>query len=534
MRGRLRQIQDRWQAGPVQFVLLVSLGNLALYHFPLYAFARGNLDLPSLHGFLTLSTLLVTVFVATATLLFVTLALARRLVKPVCMFVAVGNSVALYFVVTYQVVLDRTMMGNVFNTDFQEAASYLHPKLLLYVALLGVLPALLLTRIRIGEGEFRRLAAGALVTLTVGLGWIYAASGSWLWIDQHAKKLGGMVLPWSYLVNAVRYQSSRIEIANRSEPLPPATFTHQGKRLVVLVIGEAARAQNFALYGYEQPTNPGLSERQVVALTDTTACATYTTAAIACMLSSTGSASDGLEPLPNYLQRQGVEVIWRANNWGAPVLHVASYQRSRDLRAHCSGDGCEHDEVLLTGLSEQIRASESRNILVVLHLRGSHGPAYYSEYPPGFEVFSPVCESVDLNECSPESLENAYDNTLVYTDHVLSRTIDLIEALSDLPSVFLYVSDHGESLGEFGLYLHGTPWSLAPQVQKSIPFVVWMSKAFMDEKGISNADLNRNPHHSQANVFHSVMGAFGMVGPAYDRELDVFSTEDLQAGGDQQ
>jgi lipid A ethanolaminephosphotransferase len=513
----------RWRPEAIGFVVLFSLGNLALYHLPLYSFAVANLDPYTWNGVMTVVTLLVAVFVVTSVVLLLASMVSRRLLLYLSMLIALGNSVALYFVVTYQAVLDKTMMGNVFNTDWAEALSYLHPKLLVYVLVFGVVPCVLLMKVRIRPVQIWRTGLAALVTLVAGVGWAYASSSTWLWIDQNAKKLGGMVMPWSYLANAVRYQSTQLEEADPIL-LPPATFSSDGRTVVVLVIGEAARAQNFSLYGYDRPTNPNLAEWGVVALANTESCATYTTAALGCILSPAASDPERYEALPSYLYRYGVDVIWRANNWGEPALRVASYERAPELRAACEGPGCQHDEVLLTGLAERIRTSDSQRIFVVLHLRGSHGPAYHSEYPPRFGAFTPVCESVELSECSDEELENAYDNTIVYTDYVLSRVIGLLNDLEDTPAVFLYLSDHGESLGEYGLYLHGTPLSIAPDVQKSIPFLVWMSRAFMQREGVSRAQLEQQGRHSQSNVFHSVMGAFDMHSEAYEPRLDIFAT----------
>jgi lipid A ethanolaminephosphotransferase len=229
------------------------------------------------------------------------------------------------------------------------------------------------------------------------------------------------------------------------------------------------------------------------------------------------------EPLPSYLQRHGIDVIWRTNNFGEPPIKVRTYQRAEDIPGACSGSSCRYDEALLHGLEQLIGSSTSRRLFIVLHQHGSHGPVYTTGYPPRFEVFKPVCASVELNRCTPAELVNAYDNTILYTDDLLHRTIELLRRIPS-PSVMLYVSDHGESLGEKGLYLHGAPYSIAPDVQKGIPFLVWMSDEFKERAGVTNATLARRNTASQANVFHSVMGAFGMRSDVYDPALDLFAT----------
>lgn len=337
-----------------------------------------------------------------------------------------------------------------------------------------------------------------------------------------------MTLPWSYVVNLARVQAEAM--ASREQVLlPPATFAaDDGRKVVVLVIGEAARAQNFSLYGYARETNPRLAAAGVIALKNAVSCATYTTASLRCMLSHTGSTSAfsrPFEPLPSYLQRHGVDVVWRTNNWGEPPLEVGSYQRAEALRQGCTGTGCGFDEVLLSGLRERIAAAERQRVFIVLHQKGSHGPSYYTRYPPQFEKFEPVCRSVELSRCTDEELVNAYDNTILYTDYFLARVVEILESLQETPALLMYMSDHGESLGELGLYLHGVPDSMAPDVQRRVPFIVWASKGFFAENSEVMNRLSQRESSSARNIFHSVMGAFGMRSAIYEKQLDIFAQQ---------
>jgi lipid A ethanolaminephosphotransferase len=517
----------RFPSGTIGLIIMMALANMALYHLPLFTFVDDNLDSFSSTGILTLVTLSVVVFVVTATLFSILLLLTQKLLKPIGVLMFLGNSVALYFVQTYQVVLDKSMMGNVFNTNVSEASGFLHVKLLLYVLLLGVLPSMLLLKKRFVKPSRLRLSLFAILTVVMGLGWIYFASSTWLWIDKHAKRLGGMILPWSYVINSIRYETSLLARSRKQILLPPATFQSNEQTVVILVIGESARAKNFSLYGYERATNPLLAKEGAVALRDAVSCSTYTTASLNCILSYDGSSSvfsDQYEPLPSYLQRHGVDVIWRSRNWGEPPMKVQTYERDSEIKKRCKGEeGCEGDEVLLSGLGERIRTSKSQKIFVVLHQKGSHGPDYYKKYPQQFEVYKPVCQSVELNQCSDDELVNAYDNTILYTDYLLDRVIELLKQQVKVPSLMMYISDHGESLGEHGLYLHGTPYAIAPDVQKKVPFIVWMSPAFALKEGLSALQLEQQASHTQANVFHSVMGAFDMQSEVYDQSQDIFS-----------
>jgi lipid A ethanolaminephosphotransferase len=505
------------------FIAVTALLNALLYHMPLFSFAAADLDLSSVTGDLTLATLLVVLLSETVLLLTLPALISIRLLKPFCMLIAMGNAVAVYFVVTYHVVLDATMMGNVLNTNFTESSEYLHPTLVAYVLALGVLPCWLLARLHIRRTPRLRVAAVALACLLITVIWCLLTSRSWLWFDENSKRVGGMILPSSYLINSGRYLVPRLMTSDVPAPLPPATFSSDEKTVVILVIGEAARAKNFQLYGYSRPTNPLLSKASVVALKNATACATYTTAAVRCILDSSLPFSTRYEPLPSYLQRNGVDVIWRTRNWGEPPIKVQTYQKASDLAADCAGARCAYDEVLLSGLEQRVKTSSSQRVLVVLHQSGSHGPAYYAKYPPEFEHFKPVCKSVELGKCSHDELVNAYDNTILYEDYFLFRVIGVLKQLQDTATLLIFVSDHGESLGEYGMYLHGIPYTIAPDVQRDIPFIVWMSDEFIRQKAVQRGRLEAQGVHSQRDIFNTVMGAFSMHSNAYTGKYDIFS-----------
>jgi lipid A ethanolaminephosphotransferase len=508
------------------FTAVAAVVNALLYHLPLLSFAASNLDLTSFTGELTLATLLVGLLSATVLVLTLLAIISGRLLKPFCMLMAIGNAIAVYFVVTYHVVLDETMMGNVLNTDFAESSEFLHPTLIFYVLALGILPCWLLARVRIRQSPRSHLAALVLTCLLGTVFWFLLASRTWLWFDANSKRVGGMIMPLSYVINTGRYLVPRLMASDVQVPLQLATFSSTGKTVVVLVIGEAARAKNFQLYGYNRPTNPLLSGASVVALKNATACATYTTTAVRCILSNIDAGSiltKRYEPLPSYLQRNGVDVIWRTRNWGEPPMKVQTYQRASDLSASCVGAHCAYDEVLLTGLEQRIKASSSQRVFVVLHQTGSHGPAYHTKYPSEFEYFKPVCTSVELSKCNDDELVNAYDNTILYEDYFLFRAIGVLQQLQDTAALLIYVSDHGESLGEYGMYLHGLPNAIAPDVQKDIPFVIWMSEEYIHRKAVQIGRLESQRSHSQRDIFHTVMGAFSMHSNAYEGEYDIFS-----------
>lgn len=506
-----------------RYILLVTVFNMGAYHFPLFSFTLENITLFSLNGILTLFSVIVGLFVVTAFLLFLFAFISVRLIRAFTLVMLVGNSVALYFIVSYQVILDRSMIGNVFNTNTAEALSYYHPKLFVYLFFIGILPAYAVSKLHIQKADRLRLLKHAFAILAGGVLLMYLNGSTWLWIDKYAKRLGGLSLPWSYTINAIRYKSQEMEHSKTTRLLPAAKFSDDSKRIVILVIGESARADNFSLYGYGRQTNPELKKLNIVALKNTFSTTTYTTASVHSMLSYEGGTSDDYEPLPNYLQRTGADVIWRSKNWGEPVLKVESFEKDDTLKQRCKGERCDFDEVLLTGLAERIASSKKNKIFIVLHTSGSHGPTYYTKYPPRYEIFKPVCKTVALKECSEQELINAYDNSVVYTDYFLSRVIGILKQFSNVPSTMLYISDHGESLGEYGLYLHGTPYSIAPEVQKKIPFIIWESEAFLKEKNQSAVSVKTEDHYGQNHIFHSVLGALGVRSPVYNEKLDLYS-----------
>lgn len=510
---------------PSVFAICFSLFNALVFNFLIYIFAINNIDISTSDGIATIISLFLIIFSVTLCAITLFILFSVKLTKLLSIVITVANSAAMYFMVTYQVILDKDMMGNVFNTNSQESLSYLGASLILYLLFWGILPSILISKVSIKKTGKILLSIISVSALVVTLTWSFYFSSTWLWFDQHGKRLGGTVLPWSYIINSVRYQNLQSAKSQKQELLPAGTLKNSDKQIVVLVIGETARASNFEQYGYDRQTTPHLVQEGAIPLVNTKACATYTTASVRCILSHEDSSSEfatSYEPLPSYLSRHGVDVIWRTNNWGEPKLNVNTYNRSSELKPSCTGSNCDLDEVLLSKLGERITESKANKIFIVLHLKGSHGPEYFDQYPKEFEQFKPVCTSVELNKCTEQELINAYDNSLLYTDYVLFQTIELLKKQTT-PSTMMYISDHGESLGEEGLYLHGTPFSLAPSYQTEIPFFVWMSKEFQQQKKLFGFSQDQNNHHSQLNIFHSVLGAFGMESPVYISTLDIFN-----------
>ena len=512
------------------FVLILSLGNLGLYQKPLLEYAISVSSLPASDGWLQLLSLQILQIGLLASVLFLISALSITLLKIIGSLLAMTNAVALYFMLTYSMLLDRTMIANILNTNSSEATGLWHPSIVSYVVFLGLLPTLLIWWTQVRKSTWLKRLLSSAASFAALLAWLFVTSATWLWYDQYGTWLGSKILPWSYVVNTARH-FNRSALDDREQVLlPPAKFNTDvpaRKEVVVLVIGEAARAQNFALYGYAKDTNPFTASTSMTALPVGNSCATNTISSTACILTHEGSAASShtkQEPLPSYLTRHGVETVFRTNSAGPPPVNVSRFERASAISELCGAADCpdpKRDEVLNWGLAEALSASTSDRIFVTIHHTGSHGPAYYLQYPEGFDHFKPECKTVQIASCSQEELNNSYDNTIRYTDFLLADLIEQLQSV-DANSVMIYVSDHGQSLGESGFYLHGAPNAVAPKEQREIPFLVWMSDGFKAQKGLVEADIIPQETFPHDLPFHSIMGAFGMRSDIYKPEFDIF------------
>lgn len=518
-------------AHPVSLALIAALFNSIWFHEPLLGYLATHLEFPSLSAWSTALIVWLIPTILSATFFSLLALVSNTLLKAGVIVCFVGNSIALYFMQQYSVLLDRTMLGNVFNTNLDESLALIDPLLAGYVAVWGGLPALAVYVWPLRRAAWWHKALGAIAPVVACAGLIYSLSFTWLWIDRHASQIGSRMLPWSYVINSIRFVQQESDNQMKFAPLPDATIDplQARKRVVVLVIGESARADRFSLLGYERDTNAETRAAGAVAIAGVRACATYTTAALNCILSHRGHeiptrAKMG-EPLPTFLKRQGVEVIWRTANFGHPPIDTHAFDTPATIQKSCPDATCPNgkwDEVLLHGLGDAIEKSSAERIFVVLHLAGSHGPAYHEKYPPEFERFQPVCKTVILKNCDQNQLHNTYDNTIAYTDHVLARLTRLLARL-DATSAWMYVSDHGESLGESGLYLHGTPLLFAPREQLEIPFMLWFSPQFSETLSIDPAKASSLTGVEQGHVFHTVMGMLAMRSGPYNDGYDLLN-----------
>ena len=508
----LRRVITLWQ-----FCAVCSILTLVLYNIPFLRFVSEHAQMGAMGRAMVLVTMVVLLLTLNFFAYYLVVRLLRIVGRAVVALWLFLSGVCTYFIVTYHTMMDDSMLGNVFNTRYSEASGFVNGRLLLAVVFLGLLPAAWALVQKVNYGSWRQFGKWIGGSLAVALAFVAINFNQVLWVGKYDTELGGLVMPWSYTVNTARL-ISKYRAANREETkLPDGHFTDNAKSVMVLVIGESARKANFQLYGYDRPTNPRLSELDDLHVFDAHSCATYTTAGVRAILEHKGT-STLYEILPNYLFRTGVDVVWRSANWGEPPVHIDEYVK-RDSLAQQYGVTEVYDEVLTLGLKERILQSDKRKVLIVLHTTTSHGPDYPRQYPKAFERFSPVCDNVEDAQKDLEKLRNAYDNTVVYTDHYLRNLVDTLRTLTDWNAAMLYVSDHGESLGEGGLFMHGVPLSMAPREQYEIPLLLWTNnEAHRRIKKVQNTV-------DQHVVFHTVLDWLSVETPVFNPQQTLFEGE---------
>ena len=525
-----------------RFTLLLSIGLVAFYNGSLWSAVLGLPYGRSLWDVLFLASLLL--FLVLLLNLLLSLIAFKHVLKPVSILILMTTAVAAYFMDSYGVMLDHTMIRNVMETDTAEVFDLINGSLLLHVALLGVLPALFVYRARIRyrswTGELKLKAGGILLSLAVIALIVLTFYQDYASLLRNNRHLRHLFTPVNYIYATGKYVRSTIGSGQRViQPVGEDAVRgglwagKEKKTLLVLVVGETARARNFSLNGYPRLTNPHLGREAVINFTNIHSCGTSTAVSIPCMFSNLGRAgyddakAKGREGLLDVLSHAGLRVLWRDNNSGCKGVcdRIETQPRAHfQTPDQCEAGRC-FDEVLLNRLDEYLAAADDDTV-IVLHQNGSHGPAYYRRYPRHFEHFTPVCATNQLQNCTQQEIVNTYDNTILYTDYFLSRVIQFLKDYSDrYDSAMVYVSDHGESLGEGNLYLHGLPYFMAPDEQKHVPFIVWLSEEFQRHFAIDTACLahRTGDRFSHDNLFHSVLGLLNVETRAYDGNLDIFA-----------
>jgi lipid A ethanolaminephosphotransferase len=470
----------------------------------------------------------------------------RIAVKPVMLTLLLIAAVNHYFMTEYGVVINTEMVQNVFETDSREAFEYLNMDLVAAIVLSGLLPVLLLGLVPVKARTLPRQFTVNLASMAVSIAAIglvaYAFFPDYASLFRNDRQLRLLANPTSSIHSVMNYFHDRysgdpdVSISPIASDVTksPQWQNHRRHTLVVLVAGETARADSFSLDGYARPTNPLLANDDIINFTQVTSCGTATATSLPCLFSPlsredySDAAGKGSESLLDVLQRAGLSVVWRDNNSGCKgTCDRVEYENLSHLALpeYCKSDGECFDEVLLEELRNLV-AAHPGDLAVVLHQKGSHGPAYFQRVPEAFEKFTPSCHSSQLTACDRQAIINAYDNTILYTDWVLDKTIKLLQReFTDMDTALVYVSDHGESLGENNLYLHGAPYFVAPREQTHVPMLAWISENYRTDFSI-DLECVRNERElplSHDNFFHSVLGMLQLNTKVYDPDLDIFA-----------
>ncbi len=483
---------------------------------------------------------LIVVFGGATVLLLASLSFAtlcfKHTTKPVLVLILLLSSLAAYFMDNYGIVISDDMLRNIAHTNTAESLELFTLKLLAYLTALGILPALVVSLIPLQWHGWRNEALSRLklsgITLAVVIGTALLFGSFYASFLREHKELRAHANPSYYLYSTLKYATQALQsepdaplIIVGADAVIPASDVH--RELIIMVVGETARADRFSLNGYSRETNPLLKQKNAISFTNFWACGTSTAVSVPCMFLLDGepkgpAAIKTQENLLDVLQRSKVNVLWRDNN--SDSKGVASRAPFQDFRSPKNNPVCDtecRDEGMLAGLQTYIDAHPTGDIFIVLHQMGNHGPAYFRRYPPEFEKFKPTCKDSDLNRCSREEISNAYDNAILYTDHFLAKAIALLQQNdSQFETALFYVSDHGESLGENGLYLHGLPKAIAPDAQLHIPAVMWFGSNFteVNQPALRMKTKTRYTHN---NVFHTVLGLFEIKSTTYRPDKDL-------------
>lgn len=481
------------------------------------------------------------IFLLSLTVLVQGLFAFRWLTKPLLITTVIISSLIFYGTITYGIVFDYTMVQNTVETDSAEALSYLNVYASLFFLFFGVLPAFLIYKVKLTYKPFIRelLSRLKVISLSFGLVLLIASVfySNYASVGRNNRDLLGYVTPYKmidasykFIRNHYFYPPLKFQVL---DTLPTIVRDNSRKHVTVMVLGETARAQSFSLNGYAKPTNVNTEKKGVISFSDVSSCGTATAVSVPCMFSRLNKknydkrSATAQQNVIDLINLAGADVLWISNNNGSckgVCTRVKTIQVNTDKsNPLCDGEYC-FDEALLAPLKQKLNSLTHENTLIVLHMIGSHGPTYFKRYPSDKNVFTPDCQRSDIQNCSPEQLLNSYDNTIAYTDFVLSKIINelsILDRKDNIESSMLYISDHGESLGESGVYLHGLPYAFAPEQQTHVPMIFWTDNAQTDFNTACLRDLSKAPI-SHDNIFDTLLSIMSVKSKVYNIDNDPF------------
>ncbi|EOB4235511.1 phosphoethanolamine transferase EptA [Raoultella planticola] len=521
------------------FALYVGL----LLNLAFYRQVFTLLPVNSLHNWLVFLSMPVVAFSVMNIL--TTLASFLKLDRLVISLFILLSASAQYFIWTFGVVIDRAMITNILDTTPAESFALMSGKMVLTLGLSGVLMVAFAWWIKISKAKtvWRSIAVRLLNILVSALLIVLVAAlfyKDYASVFRNNKELVKSLSPSNSIVAINSWYAHNkmdyLPLVKIGEDAVQKPEMHSGprKNLTILVLGETSRAQNFSLGGYQRETNPRLKQDDVIYFANTTSCGTATAVSVPCMFSNMPRAhydeelAHHQEGVLDILQRAGIRVLWNDNDGGCKgACDRVPHQNVTDLNltGQCIEGEC-YDEVLFHNLESYIDNLQQDGI-IVLHTIGSHGPTYYNRYPAEFRKFTPTCDTNEIQSCSQQQLTNTYDNTILYIDYVVDKAIKLLQSKQDkFTTSLVYLSDHGESLGEDGVYLHGLPWSIAPETQKHVPMLLWLSQDYQQRYGVSSQCLQQRAKtdpYSQDNLFSTLLGLLGVDTHEYQATDDILT-----------
>ncbi|MGO3423269.1 MAG: phosphoethanolamine transferase [Pseudoalteromonas distincta] len=518
------------------FVVMIACYYCLVINIP---FIQGSFNaITSLASFSWLFLLSVPLLLLCLLIIFFSIVSVRWLLKPINYLLLIISSAVLYGSLNYGVVFDYSMIQNTFETDSSEALSYLNPQLIGFLLLFFALPVFILSKVKI---HFTRphqeaisrikliVACCSLIALVVVNFYAdYAATG------RNNRILKKELIPFQYLSSGYKYMRDQLLYTNiefKDIDATPTLIAPNTTSVTVMVVGETARAENFSYQGYKRNTNPYTQKYNVTYFNNVASCGTATAVSVPCMFSLQTQdnfdrlAADNQQNLVDLAQQAGSDVLWVDNNSGCKNVctRVVNIDILTTPSALCDGKYC-FDEALLAPLKRKLANLNQANTVIVLHMMGSHGPTYFKRYPEKFKQFTPTCDRSDIQNCSLDELVNTYDNTIAYSDFVNAQVIEQLKALpNNIDKQFLYISDHGESLGEAGAYLHGFPYSFAPSTQTHVPLYMWADEHNQRITNTCLANLDTRAARSHNNIFHTLLNLIGIKSKTYQASLDLLA-----------
>lgn len=521
-----------------QFSLFCALFFVIFYNASFFEGVLALVDYSTLRGFIFITNITLVLWLFTS--IIISLITLPYIVKIIFPIVFITASIVAYFMDAYGIVIHRLMIQNVAETDFSEVRDLFNIRVVLYVVALGVLPALLILKIKISYEKFKtecwRKTKFIAIAFIGCLALIMSMSMDYASFFREHKNIRQKANPLNFIYAGISYAATSNKVIEVKPIENDAVINSFGKSLAkptlfILVVGETARADHFGINGYERDTNPLIAQQNIISFSKVTSCGTETAVSVPCMFSALGrnrysdTKAKSQEGLLDVINHAGINVLWRDNNSSCKgTCNRIAYEDMRNLKVPniCNDREC-FDEILLHLLDEKI-GTENGSKVIVLHQKGSHGPDYFNRYPKDYEFFVPVCKTNQLQNCTTEEVVNAFDNTIRYTDYFLNSTIEWLKTKSNQYNTSLiYLSDHGESLGENGLYLHGMPYTLAPKEQKQVPLFLWLSDDYAIANSINTECLKQNNtlNYSHDNLFHTVLGMLNIQTKVYNPELDI-------------